>query len=365
MRAQRIFLVALAMSLLAHLVVVGNARLGWVTAQAEIPFPIQASLQMDRLQVVSPKEVTTAVERVIEAKAQAKQPAPVQNDAVTPTVSELPQPAGEPELLVESELFAPVEAAEAAEAVEVVERVQPEPSTESVLEVKAETAEVDEGAAAPKTEPMRALRHLPPRIALRYRVESGDNGFVIGQTHFSGEFDAGRYSLASITEATGITAFFIRGKIIQTSEGRVTEYGLQPTSFWSARGQRSQAPVRFDWAQSRLMLPSGGVELLPHTQDLMSFPFHLAMLMTDTVPEWLLPVTNGRKLREYVFHQIGQVSLVLDERQIETLHLRGERSGEGSLDVWLAPTHHWLPVRIRTYDQKGRVIVLTLQADTG
>ena len=346
MRAQRIFWVAIALSLLAHLVVVGNAGFGWVTPQAEIPFPIQASLQM----ASEPKVATPAVEQVVEPKPQTKQPAPVQVDAVTPSVSDLPQPAVEPDLLVESELLAPVEA---------VERVQPEPTTKSVVEVAAETTAVDESVV----EPMRALRHLPTRIALRYRVESGENGFAIGQTHYSGEFDAGRYSLASVTEATGIAAFFISGKIIQTSEGRVTEFGLQPTSFWSAKGQRSQAPVRFDWAQSRLMLPSGGVELLPQTQDLMSFPFHLAMLMTDSAQEWKLPVTNGRKLREYVFHKLGQVSLTLGERQVETLHLRGERSGEGSLDVWLAPSHNWLPIRIRTLDQKGRVIVLTLQTN--
>jgi hypothetical protein len=45
---------------------------------------------------------------------------------------------------------------------------------------------------------------------------------------------------------------------------------------------------------------------------------------------------------------------------VETLHVQGSRAGDGSLDVWLAPTRHWLPMRIRTQDEKGKVIELNL-----
>jgi hypothetical protein len=66
-------------------------------------------------------------------------------------------------------------------------------------------------------------------------------------------------------------------------------------------------------------------------------------------------------LRNYRFQAIGRESLKVGAERMETLRLQGSRSGEGSLDVWLAPARNWLPVRIRTQDQKGKVIVLTLQ----
>ena len=109
----------------------------------------------------------------------------------------------------------------------------------------------------------------------------------------------------------------------------------------------------------------GGSELAPQTQDLMSFPFQLALWVREDDAEWSLPVTNGKKLRDYRFRVIGREQLATGETRVETLHLQGGRAGEGSLDVWLAPARHWLPVRIRTLDQKGKVIVLTLQDEAG
>ena len=204
------------------------------------------------------------------------------------------------------------------------------------------------------------VRNLPERIALSYSVQSGEDGFTLGQSAYSGWIRNGRYSLTSVTEATGITSLFVSGKITQRSEGSLTAEGLQPDKFWGEKGERLQPPVRFDWPQKQLMLPAGAVELPMQTQDLLSFPFHLAMLVQEGASEWVLPVTNGKKLRNYRFQVIGRESLKVAAERMETLRLQGSRSGEGSLDVWLAPARNWLPVRIRTQDQKGKVIVLTL-----
>jgi len=89
------------------------------------------------------------------------------------------------------------------------------------------------------------------------------------------------------------------------------------------------------------------------------------MLVHEGDAAWSLPVTNGKKLREYAFRVIGREQLATGDTRFETLHLQGGRNGEGSLDVWLSPARQWLPVRIRTLDQKGKVIVLTLQDAAG
>jgi hypothetical protein len=339
---QRIFYAALLLSLLTHLIAAGSSGRWWMQPVREISFPIEARLSLvdvpppPAAAIAPPPEVHHAVTRPSEPAAPAAEEA-----KVAP-----PQPAP-PALLPMPPVAAPA-------LPPTLPPDPPQPNNPPPPVVSA---------AAPA--PAAALRNLPERIALRYSVQSGEAGFIIGRTTYSGQFRDGHYSLVSVTEATGITSLFISGKIIQTSEGRVTASGLQPELFWGAKGEKKQPPVRFDWAQQRLQLPDGGVELPPQTQDLMSFPFHLAMRVQDDAAAWTLPVTNGKKLREYRFQVFGRERLAYGEGEVETLHLQGSRSGEGSLDVWLAPDRNWLPLRIRTQDPQGKVIVLTLQEPAG
>ena len=65
------------------------------------------------------------------------------------------------------------------------------------------------------------------------------------------------------------------------------------------RGERKQDVARFDWANRRLETRRETVELPPLAQDLLSFPFHLAMTIREDSGTHLLHVTNGRKLRDY------------------------------------------------------------------
>ncbi len=348
---QRIFLAALLLSLLAHLLAAGSSGRWWTAPAREIPFPIEAHLNLAAAAAIPPVAA-------LEKQRVGRNPRKGEAESVS----------------AEAQRFRSSEAPSATtSAPSLQSKPEPEPAPpdlpQAPVAILAPPPEpVQNAAAALPAPPVVAapspvLRNLPERIALRYSVQSGEAGFTIGQTTYNGQFREGRYSLVSVTEATGITALFVGGKIIQTSEGWVTASGLQPALFWGAKGEKKQPPVRFDWPQQRLQLPDGGVELLPQTQDLMSFPFHLAMRVREDDAEWSLPVTNGKKLREYRFQVLGREQLAYGEGSIETLHLQGSRSGEGSLDVWLAPACNWLPLRIRTLDQKGKVIVMTLLPD--
>ncbi len=337
MRGQRIFLAALLLSLLAHLIAAGSSSHWWTPPAPEIPFPIEA-----RLLEIAPAPTLAAPLATVRAKPQAE--VKLAARPVPPAEVEVAAPPPAAEAMPPAQVANPVRAVEP-----LVPAPEPVPPSDPP------------SAVSPPPATSRALRNLPERIALRYGVQSGEDGFTVGQTTYSGRIGDGRYSLVSVTEATGIAALFVSGKIIQTSEGKVTASGLQPEQFWSAKGEKRLPPVRFDWPQQRLLLPSGGVDLPPQAQDLLSFPFHLAMRVREDDAAWSLPVTNGKKLREYGFQVLGREVLELTDERVETLRLQGSRSGEGSLDVWLAPARSWLPVRIRTLDQKGKVIVLTLQ----
>ncbi len=333
-RGLPIFFTALLLSLAIHLLLASNSSSWWSISAPEVPFPIEAHL----LSKSPPSPQTTTSPHPAGSRPDPTlrlPPAPAPVEPQAPSISE-------PDPITKSPVSTPEPTPAPAS--------EPMPSPPLAL-------------PPPSPSPPHALRGLPERLSLRYAVQSGEGGFTLGQAVYSWLLRDGRYSLVSVTEAKGIASLFIGGKIVQTSEGRVTPSGLQPEQFWMAKGERRQPPVQFDWAQKRLVLPGGSLDLPALAQDLLSFPFHISMTVREGEgEEWLLPITNGKKLREYGFRVLGHETLPLGEAQIETLHLQGGRTGEGSMDVWLAPARHWLPVRIRTLDQKGKMMVLNLEA---
>jgi len=199
---------------------------------------------------------------------------------------------------------------------------------------------------------------------IRYSVQTGegDSGFVAGRATYIWHHRDGRYSLVSTVEATGLATLFISGRIVQVSEGEVDASGLRPSQYWLQRNERKRDVARFNWELNQLSLAGRpGVSLTPGAQDLLGFPFHLAMTAREGEAPFALAVTNGRKLNEYGFRVIGREPLDLRGRQLDTLHLQGVREGEGSLDVWLDLGRSGLPARVRTIDSKGKVMELRLE----
>lgn len=336
-RAHRLLAPALLISLVVHLLMLASAGSWWTPPAEEIPFPIEASLVAPPAKAAPVPPKPKIVERV-----------PVAPATVSPPV---PGPAVEPELVAVPEIAVPPAVAVAAATV-VEPPIPAPPPTPKPVAVEPVAVE----SALPP-----ALRKLPERLSLHYAVRAGDGGFNLGQAIYTWQQRDGHYTLVSIAQATGLASLFVSGKLAQTSEGRITAHGLRPEQYWLSRNEQRKDTVHFDWDAKRLSQGGDEVELPAGSQDLLSFPFHLAMTVDALTTEWTLAVSNGRKLREYQFRNLGRVRLTIGETEIDTLHLQGSRSGEGTLDVWLAPSRHWLPQRIRTLDQKGKVMVLSLE----
>lgn len=198
---------------------------------------------------------------------------------------------------------------------------------------------------------------------MRYVVQLGEGGFTAGQAVYVWHLQQGRYSLVSTLQASGITALFVQGRAVQVSEGEVDAFGLRPEQYWLKRAESKQDSARFIWAQNRLDLGSrrGMHPVTPQAQDLLSFPFHLAMTAREGEADFTLGVTNGRRYREYSFHNFGREEIELRGRTLETLHLQGSRPGEGSLDVWLDLGRSGLPAKVSIMDDKGKTMMLVLE----
>ncbi len=210
-----------------------------------------------------------------------------------------------------------------------------------------------------------ALRQLPSQFKMTYAVKMGEDGFTAGRATYLWRSEKGRYSLVNTIEATGLASLFMSGRIIQLSEGAFDETGLRPEQYWLQRNARKQDSARFNWVAKQLSLSGGseGASLLPQTQDLLSFPFHLAMTGRAGEAEFILSVTNGKRLQAYTFNVLGEEVLRMGESDVNVLHMQGRREGEGTLDVWLDLRHGGLPLRIKTLDMKGKAIVL--EAESG
>jgi hypothetical protein len=335
---------AVLVSGLIHLFLLGGAEPWWHLPQAELNFPIEASLTTG-----APAAPPAAAEPARRARATSKPlPPSVPVPAAPVTQAAVPTPIEPPPAVVAPTPPPP-------EVVVPEPLPPPQPSATPVTE-----------ALQPVKPPMRtAVRTLPERFKINYAVQMGDDGFVAGRATYIWHSRDGRYSLVNTVEATGLASLFMSGRIVQLSEGEVDGSGLRPQQYWLQRNQRKQDTARFDWGLDQLTLGGSqqGVPLSPQAQDLLSFPFHLALTARDGEAEFNMGVTNGRRFREYTFRSLGMERLALPEREVEVLHLQGRREGEGTLDVWLDPQKGGLPVRIKTLDTKGKVFVL--EAETG
>jgi hypothetical protein len=325
--ANRTLLWALAVSLLLHFLLVGSAGRFWVMPAEPMGIPIEARLATQKANQPPPHK-----------------PAPLPHKSLRPVkpVEQAPPPV----------LPEPVAAPPESNPPEVV-----------TPPVAPELPSVEKLPPAPPARPV--LRELPANMVLDYAVQmgDGDNGFVAGRASYIWHSSQGKYSMVSTVQATGLAAIVVLGRIVQVSQGRVNEGGLQPEQYWLERSGKQQNTARFDWRMNQLML-SGSQSSQPlqgQAQDLLSFPFQLALTVREGEPDFDLWVTNGSHFRDYRFHVIGHETISQPNGQMDALHLQGTRMGEGTLDVWLDLAKSGLPVRILTRDQNGKAMMLRLE----
>ena len=236
---------------------------------------------------------------------------------------------------------APVPELAAAEAAPA-----PVPAPETV-------APVAEAPVAPPTPPVAAAPAPPwPRAGrVRYLVTWGDNGFIVGETVHEWRVEDAHYTIRSVATPRGLAA--LRGKTrAQSSEGEVTAAGLRPLEFHDQREGREPESARFDWTEGKVAFSGGRGESLvaAGTQDLISVFYQLAWQAPRSDVE--VAVVTASRLGRWKFEWLGEEALAAAGSTLATLHLRTRADGDVT-DVWLAPAHGGLPVKIRHVDRKG------------
>ena len=246
-----------------------------------------------------------------------------------------------------------VAAASAAEsaAPPVMPEEAPAPVAPAPVAAVEPPAPVVEQPAPPPAPPW------PRQGRVRFIVTYGDGGFVIGETIHEWRVDNDRYSMRSAFDTRGLAALLGRTRS-QVSEGEVTAAGLRPREFRDQREGRALETAVFDWPAARVVFSGGRGEdrLAAGTQDLISLFYQLAWLAPRQAVD--IEVATASRVGHWTFDWVGEESLTLAGTPLTTLHLRTSADGD-TTEIWLAPAHGGLPVKIRYVGRKGDMYELT------
>ena len=190
---------------------------------------------------------------------------------------------------------------------------------------------------------------LPRRIDLVYKAFLGTQGFLIGEATYRFEHAANEYRIATVGEAKGIAALFLRGQGKVESRGLITAAGLQPQEFSVERGSKERRETAvFDWEAGIITLFDQKTEAL----DLPTFDPLALMWQAYFSP----PIDDTQTISVATTRRIGRYTITREAIEPITWP-RGEiaterwhrRSDDGKTDgyFWLAPSLHYIPVKIR------------------
>jgi uncharacterized protein DUF3108 len=321
---RRVLVFALAVSLLFHL-----ALTQWPVRSAEDP---EASPPLAVAITELPPPPAPAAQPV-PPKPRPKRAAPIAT-AEVPSATVAPEPAPEP--------------AAAAE---------PEPAP-----AEPAAAPLDEPVVIAGAEPALPNKPLPPRVDLSYNAFLGPLGFLIGQAVYRLDHTGNDYTISTVAEARGLASLFFHGQGRATSVGTITPTGLQPTRFSIARTGTSndrKESATFDWETGMVLLnedKSAPLELPTFDPLVVLWQFYFAPPETD---EMQFNIATTRRVYHYGFRRDGGETVALPFGDVET-QIWKRQNGDGAIDaqVWLAPSLHYVAVKVRLSNTRATVELL-------
>lgn len=203
-----------------------------------------------------------------------------------------------------------------------------------------------------------ATPSAPQSVSGSYNVLR--NGMHVAVMHETFEASGGSYRIVSETHAVGLLALFAPHPLRVTSSGRLTGAGLAPQHYESKRGDDDPRQIRaeFDWKGAQLNVwRSGRTETLPlppGTQDQLSIMYQFMYLAPDRPQLLQLSRTTGRRLEQHRYTVRTGVEIETALGPVTTVHLvRQHEPEESGIEIWLAPQHRYLPVRLLVREDDG------------
>ncbi|MGI4847273.1 MAG: DUF3108 domain-containing protein [Janthinobacterium lividum] len=215
--------------------------------------------------------------------------------------------------------------------------------------------------------------NLPPSAELAYTLKASFSGIPLGgdaKVAWTNEGDGAQRTYQVVTDARA--ALF--GKILdEKSTGAVDAFGLAPASYNQKRYRRDPSSASFDrqgrkisFGESDQTYPIKGGE-----QDRSSAIWQLISIARGAPAKfkpgskWTMFVAGQRDAEAWTFIVDKAEKITLAQGETATVHLIKSPpadSKEQRIDIWLAPSLEWYPVRLRYTDGNGDFIEQNLDS---
>ncbi|MFP5390316.1 MAG: DUF3108 domain-containing protein [Gammaproteobacteria bacterium] len=213
---------------------------------------------------------------------------------------------------------------------------------------------------------------LPPSADLAYSIKAKQKGITLagdGVVNWRATDD--KYSVSTLARAS------ILGKILENrSEGVVDSYGLAPTSWHEKRFRKDPNTTTFDRAAKRITFSVGekSFPILGGEQDRASAQWQMVAVARGAPAkmvagsEWKFFVAGRRDAEQWTFKVVGREKIQTGIGLVETVHLVKSPPADypdQRLDLWLAPSKEWYPVRLKlSEDEDEEFVEQTLERVT-
>ena len=211
--------------------------------------------------------------------------------------------------------------------------------------------------------PPAAALQFPPSAELLYSIKARQSGIPIsGSATVKWQLNGQRYQILTETRA------MLFGKILDvSSEGKIDEYGLAPDKFYEKRFGKAATTSQFD-RESKTLKFTAAPDTYPlqgGEQDRTSATWQLIGLARGlgeqfkTGSEWKMFVAGRRDAETWTFKVVGTETIQTALGNLNTLHISKAPPPDSKgqqVDIWLAPSVEWYPVRIRFSDSDGEFV---------
>jgi len=232
--------------------------------------------------------------------------------------------------------------------------------------------------AADDSTPDRPVAHpsvkrpfdLPPSADLNYSISARQRGFSLnGDALITWRVGDGKYS------ANTESRMAMLGKLTEDrSTGTVDSYGLAPSEYYEKRFRKEPTTSTFD-RDEKIISFSDGKQSYPikgGEQDRVSVSWQLAAIARAAKGQfkpgstWEFFVVGPRDADPWTFRVIGHEKVQAGAAigQVDAVHVLRESlpgAKQQTLDIWLAPSLQWYPVKLRFNDEGRDYVEQTLE----
>ena len=170
----------------------------------------------------------------------------------------------------------------------------------------------------------------------------------------------------------GLARLVASGTLVQTSWMQVEGGSVRPLKFRLDDGMeraKEDVSLEFDWQAARATGIAKGnpvdEEILPNTQDPVSFQFAMMLALQNGKEPGQLPMIDGRKLKLYDHTFLRKERVTTPAGTFDTVVYRSARP-ESSREtiMWLAPELGYLAVQVEQYRKGKRLFAMYMQKYT-